>query len=506
MSNGVVLREPPSIVDSESGYTATTGIDPDCVVLGNLDQKREDMMNNVAAEQYAEQNGMLGSDVISVSQRQIDHHSIEKKVLKPYDNILKMLGMRNFGSPDNPFHRALSFIWTVLIFVVIITGYALNMVFCNINQDKMTKDEIIPVCKNKTLTYNYIEGMCRSSLESIVPSGIHFVAFLYTFWIFRVKQSEQLEALVQKALVSQRGNTNSQMRRDVFITRLKVVYASAYVCLWLLFGFTVVNSYCGKALVWWRCSPQSLHNEIDGVGEGSPIDHYYRGLLVAVPSFAIFIFLTPILLNFTIQARLIQYLITELRATLREKRNTLKAMMQEAHDISSFVHKMNSESAPAMSFILFYLAYGIFVDVYSILETVGEARTIENIFTNEGCDEGVEWQYRQVCRTVKTYGRISFVVVMLRDVVLGSMFFMTIYQGCKIATSHKRLINQALELRVFGYNQNTCEELDSFHYYLRALKMRAKVFQYPMETKRLLLPLMFGILVFLCFDLEYQFL
>ena len=36
MSNGVVLREPPSIVDSESGYIATTGIEPDCVVLGNL--------------------------------------------------------------------------------------------------------------------------------------------------------------------------------------------------------------------------------------------------------------------------------------------------------------------------------------------------------------------------------------------------------------------------------------------------------------------------------------
>ena len=49
-------------------------------------------------------------------------------------------------------------------------------------------------------------------------------------------------------------------------------------------------------------------------------------------------------------------------------------------------------------------------------------------------------------------------------------------QGCKIATSHKRLINQALELRVFGFNQSeTAEELDSFHYYLRALNMRVSV-------------------------------
>ncbi|KAL5247290.1 hypothetical protein ACHWQZ_G019232 [Mnemiopsis leidyi] len=475
-----------------------------------VDQKREVMLHNVAAEQ----NGRLPmgydpeSDAVSVaSQKTYDFHSVERKVLQPYANILKFLGMRNFGSPDNVYHRIFSYVWTVLIFVAIITGYTLNIMFCNINRDKMKNDKIIPVCANKTLTYNYIEGMCRSSLETIVPSSIHFIAFLYTFWIFRVRQSEQVEALVQKALVSQKSCTNSEMRKNIFITRLKVVYASSYVCLWLLFGFTVINSYCGKALVWWKCTPKSeLHNKIDGVGEGK-IDHYYRGLLVAVPSFAIFIFLTPILLNFNIQARLIQYLISELRETLREKRNTLKAMMQEAHDISSFVHKMNSESSPAMSFILFYLAYGVFVDLYSILETVGDARTVENIFTNEGCDLGVEWQYREVCRTVKTYGRISFCVVVMRDMVLMVMFFVTIYQGCKIATSHKRLINQALELRVFGFNQSeTAEELDSFHYYLRALNMRAKVFQYPMETKRLLLPLMLGILIFLCCDIEYQFL
>lgn len=124
-----------------------------------------------------------------------------------------------------------------------------------------------------------------------------------------------------------------------------------------------------------------------------------------------------------------------------------------------------------------------------------------------------------MCRSVKTFGRISFVTVMLRDFVLLIMFFVTIYevkrlnklsllthenivamwtsilshckshlfscivynysgflQGCKIATSHKRLINQALELRVFGYNQSdTSEELDSFHYYLRALTMRVSI-------------------------------
>ena len=40
-----------------------------------------------------------------------------------------------------------------------------------INKNKMNEDKIIPVCKNKTLTYNYIEGkqtLLKNPLSMIV--------------------------------------------------------------------------------------------------------------------------------------------------------------------------------------------------------------------------------------------------------------------------------------------------------------------------------------------------
>ena len=43
------------------------------------------------------------------------------------------------------------------------------------------------------------------------------------------------------------------------------------------------------------------------------------------------------LTNLKFQARLIQYLISELRETLREKRNTLKAMMQVPIQTADFL-------------------------------------------------------------------------------------------------------------------------------------------------------------------------
>ena len=54
-----------------------------------------------------------------------------------------------------------------------------------INQDKMTKDEIIPVCKNRTLTYNYIEGKL---LFSVTLSYYYFKTLkysLFSFWLSR---------------------------------------------------------------------------------------------------------------------------------------------------------------------------------------------------------------------------------------------------------------------------------------------------------------------------------
>ena len=61
-------------------------------------------------------------------------------------------------------------------------------------------------------------------------------------------------------------------------------------------------------------------------------------------------------------------------------------MAQEAHDISSFVHKMNSESSPAMSFILFYLAYGVFV---GMLENWS---SLKDVSQRDGTRAGKTWE------------------------------------------------------------------------------------------------------------------
>lgn len=465
-----------------------------------LSIKRAAMLKNIAATEAR------GEDVNhELSQCLNGNPSFEKKVLTPYSNILKLLGMRNFGCYDNTCHKILSWLWTFIVFLIILSGYIINIILCKRSKDSMDRKNIDEVCINRTLSFNYLEGMCRSSLDSTLPSLIHFVAIVYSFWVFRIKHSEQVEALVQKALVIQPTGTNPEARNS-FVQRLKIVYATGYIFLFLLFTFTVTNSYFGKSLVWWKCTNDKVYAQQDNNGERQRLlDHYFQGMLVAIPSFAIFIFLTPILLNFNIQARLIDFLIHELRTTMREKRSTLRAMMQEAHDISTFVHKMNSESSPAMSFILFYLAYGIFVDMYSILETIDDAEHISNIFSNAGCSYLTD-KARDTCRDIKWYGQISFCVVIARDIVLIIMFIATVYQGCKIATSHKRLFNQALETRVFGHTpKDTSEELDSFQHYLRDLRMRAKIFQYPMETKRLLFPMMVLTLFFLSFNLYYQF-
>lgn len=46
----------------------------------------------------------------------------------------------------------------------------------------------------------------------------------------------------------------------------RIVYATGYIFLFLLFTFTVTNSYFGKSLVWWKCTNDKVYAQQDNNG------------------------------------------------------------------------------------------------------------------------------------------------------------------------------------------------------------------------------------------------
>ena len=420
--------------------------------------------------------------------------SIESKILRPYSAILKFLGMRELRG-EYCIHKLMSVLWPILLFCCLISGYVINYEICQNDEhpsyETAEHDKMKNICANASLSYIYMDSLCESTLDSVLPSAIHFIAFAFTFWIFRIKRSEQVEALVQKCFVTSFSGTNTDVHKKQLNRRLKVYSLYGLISLIGLLIMTLINSYFGKTLVLSRCM------------ESYPLtstQKYFTGIGYAIPMFLMHVTYFPILVNYIMQSRLIGFLINELRETLREKRTTLKVLMQESHDTSSFVHKMNHESSPAVSLMLFYLFYGFFIDMRVIIAKSRKAGSLSNLWDyGAQCNLDVySAEECQIVNEVMNFGRVSLISMIVKHFILGLLVFLLVVEGCKVSMSFHRLINQAMETRVFGFKSACFHELDSFHYYLKSLRMRAKLFQFPLETKRLLFPFIVLIYIGLC--------
>lgn len=435
-----------------------------------------------------------GFEVGSVSDNQRTLISIESKILRPYSAILQFLGMREFRG-EYIVNKIMSVLWPVLLFSCLISGYIINYEICQQDEHPMygtaEHTQMKNVCVNASLSYIYMDSLCESTLDSILPSAIHFIAFAFTFWIFRVKRSEQVEALVQKCFVTPFSGTSTDAHKRQLNRRLKVYSLYGLISLIGLLIMTLFNSYFGKTLVLSRCM------------ETYPLsssEKYFTGIGYAIPMFFMHVTYFPILINYIMQSRLIGFLINELRETLREKRTSLKVLMQESHDTSAFVHKMNHEASPAVSLMLFYLFYGFFIDMRVIVDKTRKAGSLNKLwYYGDECDmDKYSPEECQIVNEVMNFGRVSLVSMVVKHFILGLIVFLLVVEGCKVSMSFHQLINQAMETRVFGFKTACFHELDSFHYYLKSLRMRAKLFQFPLETKKILFPFVVMIYIGLC--------
>ena len=415
---------------------------------------------------------------------QKDMISVETKILKPYSVILKLLGMRKFHG-ESFASRMFSFVWPFILFCLLLSGYFINYEVCQYDQ---VKEKQHKVCRFSQVATIYMDSICDSTVNSIFPSVIHFIAFFYTFWIFRIKRSEQVEALVQKCFTTNFYGATYNGHKKQLNTKLKIYVVYGIISLFSLLVMTLLNSYFGKTLI--------VSNCLIGYNY-SDLIKYLTGIGHSIPLFLMHITYFPILINYIIQSELISFLIKELREALREKRTSLKSIMQEATDTSSFLHKMNHESSPAVSLMLFFLFYGLFNDARVIYYHSGKVGSFENLFKTNSCGNRTTSECG-ILNTIEIYGKISLSSILLKNVVLGILVFILIAEGCRVSMNFKQLVNQAMETRVFGFKSACYHELDSFHYYIKSLRMRAKLFQYPMETRRLLLPFVIFLYLILC--------
>lgn len=265
----------------------------------------------------------------------------------------------------------------------------------------------------------------------IVPSLMHFVAFILGFIYFRVSENEQLYSLMEKVFLAV-NNTMKTVSQDKVIKRLR------------LFIFV------GVLWVVLAMSMQILQRLAFGFSQDI-YKPYWVFLIIQATALVIMnsIYLA-VVINHATQCELIIFFVNELRTRLEEKSITLKEAMQQLLDIRMSLGSLNSTVAKMTSLVALTFLEKVIIGTIILVMNKNNVMSI--------------WFYRVMFT-------FSWFII----------FAFTIIQVARVNSKCHKFKQIALSSRVYGYGNSSREELDSFMLFVSNAKLRGKLFGVPLQ-------------------------
>ncbi|KZC14595.1 hypothetical protein WN55_07239, partial [Dufourea novaeangliae] len=172
-------------------------------------------------------------------------HYCKHKILRPYLRLLGVMGLRPMSSDDSDrFSRYCIFVnfHTFQVTVFICIGYILQYMAC-FRRDRGFCYKALPldiqISSNKSVERVHEVGCFGNTVFSyFIPSILHLIAYLYTVYLFRIKENEQLQNLMERAfLLSSNPVNRGNQRKLVQILWLFI----ALSVVWIIMALITVN-------------------------------------------------------------------------------------------------------------------------------------------------------------------------------------------------------------------------------------------------------------------------
>nr|CAI5833691.1 unnamed protein product [Callosobruchus analis] len=167
----------------------------------------------------------------------------KQKILNPYLRLLSFMGLRSLLNEREPSFclRVFNNLYTATAILFMIMGYVLQYMSC-FRRDRgfwyvITSDTRY----TKTSVNTIFMETCEGSLvfTFVIPSILHFTAYLHAIYVFRSGDDEQLPVLMERVFLITTNLSSS------FITQKKLVrtlwFYIIFSILWMISCFAVVN-------------------------------------------------------------------------------------------------------------------------------------------------------------------------------------------------------------------------------------------------------------------------
>eukprot|EP00118_Oscarella_pearsei_P002471 m.10663 g.10663 ORF g.10663 m.10663 type:complete len:502 (+) comp22536_c0_seq2:45-1550(+) len=401
----------------------------------------------------------------------------KKEVLGPYRVFLRMLGWQPWRysgsgvltSGKERGYKVLNCLYPIFVTCVLVVGYLTQFGACYSRDHPMynVQNESVRVkhfCNetsenSRKNNFTFVSAFCEHAISKyLISDMIHFIGFLYGMYIFRWKENEELEILMQKTFL-QTGDNNllGYLSQKKLSTAIQAILYSGIS--WILFNFIAsVLGLFGRLVdcTWtepWRLGFVSWMNVETQEVMWILIIFMWVGFL------AFDLVNIAVTVNYTTQCELIIVLIRGLNQKVREKTTNLQSAIKEFHNAGKAVDALNEQMAIVVSIMEFNFASHAILSLHSFFVLKDE-----------------------FARLSTSDAEVLFIFSAVMDFILwASIAVFPFIQAARVSNACHSPIKVALEIatRPFQYMDTDQAELDSFITFLSAQDKKAKLFRVP---------------------------
>ncbi|KYN31596.1 Nucleolar protein 10 [Trachymyrmex septentrionalis] len=394
-------------------------------------------------------------------------HYCKHKILRPYLRLLGVMGLRPTNSDDSDhFLRCsiLSNLHTIQVTIFICIGYILQYMAC-FRRDR-------GFCYKVSLEQNRLdvseehmqEPSCYGNVifSYLIPSILHLVAYLYTIYLFRVKENEQLQNLMERAfLLSSNPINHGNQKRLVHILWLFI----ALSIVWIIMALVTVNIQMAERNImfqWMENSPYQVKIMLKVFLIICTLWHdMVQGTIIT---------------SYCLQGQLLMSHLYFLRGKLLQHVLLPIDWMRDIDEFKKLLKYFNDELGPAVCiYTIVNLSWAVAGIIWLFQYYINNGDS--NHVTYVNVMNVVLWILISIAPFIQVYITLPYYISPIFNNILPELYYVDRHE---------------IRIRPFVYQTTPGEDLDSILLYTSSLKICAKLFKIPIKSRYLCLLLTIG--------------
>ncbi|KAG7311552.1 hypothetical protein JYU34_002599 [Plutella xylostella] len=388
-------------------------------------------------------------------------HYCKSKILIPYLKLLTIMGLRPVVEAAHSSRCAVYFshLHSAQVAVFMVLGYILQYMAC-FRRDRGFCYKLVPLALTSSLEYESYKQVCYGNVTFtyVGPSVLHFVGFVYSLYLFRISDNEQLQNLMERVFLlssyAPQGSPSANPKRLLRVLWCFIVLSA----LWMGLSLCSVNLMMAEGMIIFRW--------MEGCSDEWKL--VLKILLIACTLIHDMVQAT-VTTSYCLQARLLQAHLMFLKERLLNRTITPLNWMREIAEFRKLLKYLNDDLAPAVCLF-----------------------TIVNV---SWAVSGALWllDLDRVDTETEPIRGISVLNVLLWLSASAVPFI----QAARL--SHEGRLTQSvgheLSVRPFLHQDTAQEDITTVLMFASTLKLQAKLFHYPIVSRYLYLILTLGTIV-----------